>query len=56
MFTSAGFNEIKPVYANLNTNMFKIEGFQLPQPVGEGFTVRNTHAFQLILNIFNKVK
>jgi hypothetical protein len=35
--------------------MFKIEGFQLPQPVGEGFTVRNTHAFQLLLNIFNKV-
>lgn len=55
-FTAAGFNEMKPVYANLNTNMFKIDGFQVPQPAGLGRTVRNTHAFQLLLNIFNKAQ
>jgi hypothetical protein len=54
-FTAAGFTEMKPVCTNLNTNMFKIEGFQVPQPAGQGRTVRNTHAFQLLLSIFNKV-
>jgi hypothetical protein len=51
----AGFAEIKPVISNLNTNMFKIDGFQVPQPLGRGKTVRNTLAFQCLLNLFNKV-
>ena len=35
--------------------MFKIEGFQVPQPTGKGRTVRNPLAFQTIITIFNKV-
>lgn len=55
-FMSAGFNELKPSSSNINTNMFKIEGFQIPQPIGKGRTVRNTNAFQCLLNIFNKAQ
>ena len=51
----SGFVEIKPVVSNLNTNVFKIDGFQVPQPLGRGKTVRNTLAFQCLLNLFNKV-
>ena len=54
-FVTAGFIELKPSNPNLNTNMFKIDGFQLPQSQGRGRTVRNTHGFQSLLNIFNKV-
>jgi hypothetical protein len=52
-FCSAGFNELK--LNNSNIGMFKIEGFQVPQPCGKGRTVRNPLAFQTILTIFNKV-
>ena len=51
----SGFVEIKPIVSNLNTNVFKIDGFQVPQPLGRGKTVRNTLAFQCLLNLFNKV-
>ena len=51
----AGYIEIKPNVSNLNTNVFKIDGFQVPQPVGRGKTVRNPLAFQCLLNLFNKV-
>lgn len=54
-FVSAGSVELKPTSSNLNTNMFKIEGFQIPQPQGKGRTVRNTNAFQCLLHIFNRV-
>ena len=54
-FVSAGFTELKLTSSNLNTNMFKLEGFKMPEPQsGKGKTVRNTHAFQCLLNIFNK--
>ena len=55
-FASAGFYELKPTASNLNTNMFKIDGFQVPQPMGKGRTVRNTLAFQSLLNVFNKAQ
>lgn len=51
----SGYVELKPVVSNLNTNVFKIDGFQVPQPLGRGKTVRNTLAFQCLLNLFNKV-
>ncbi len=34
--------------------MFRIEGFQVPEPLGKGRTVRNPQVFQLLLNIFNR--
>lgn len=55
-FVYAGYNELKLSNSNVNTNMFKIEGFQIPQPMGKGRTVRNTHAFQCLLHIFNRVQ
>ncbi len=54
-FIAAGNTELKPSSANLGVNMFKIEGFQVPQPLGRGKTVRNPHVFQLLINLFNKV-
>ena len=54
-FTSAGFNELRPTAStNLGVNMFRIEGFQVPEPLGKGKTVRNPQVFQLFLNIFNR--
>ncbi|CAF0832439.1 unnamed protein product, partial [Brachionus calyciflorus] len=53
-FVSAGSIELKP--NSTNVNMFKIEGFQVPQPQGKGRTVRNIYAFQCLLHIFNRVQ
>jgi WD repeat and FYVE domain-containing protein 3 len=55
-FISAGSVELKPIGTNINTNIFKIEGFKVPQPIGKGRTLRNIHAFQCILNLFNKAQ
>ena len=52
-FSSAGHNELK--MNNSNISMFKIEGFEIPQPSGKGRTVRNPQTFQTLLNIFNRV-
>lgn len=53
-FIAAGFSELRPSGANLGVKMFKIEGFQVPEPLGKGRTVRNPQVFQLLLNIFNR--
>lgn len=36
--------------------MFQLIDFRMPQPQGRGRTIRNTTAFQCLLNIFNKSK
>jgi len=54
-FVAAGFSELKITSSNLNTNMFKLEGFKMPESQADkGRSVRNIHAFQCLLNIFNK--
>ena len=55
-FIAAGSNELKLSNSNLGINMFKIEGFQIPEPMGKGRTVRNTHVFQLLINVFNRAQ
>ena len=57
-FVSAGYSDIKLSNSNLNTSMFKLEGFKMPEPpqVSRGRTVRNTNAFQCLINIFNKAQ
>lgn len=53
-FVSSGSIELKPNSTNLA--MFKIDGFQMPQPHGKGRTVRNIYAFQCLLHMFNRVR
>ena len=53
-FTLAGFDELKISHANLNK--FKMDGFQMPEPKGEGKTIRNVHAFQAFIYLFNRAQ
>jgi hypothetical protein len=65
---SAGHAELKVGPSSASSTMFKMEGFQMPQPPPPpptpptptqsssraGRTVRNIYAFQCLVNIFNK--
>jgi hypothetical protein len=60
---SAGHTELKVGPSSASSTMFKVEGFQMPQPPSSspngansraGRTVRNIYAFQCLVNIFNK--
>jgi len=52
-FIAAGFNELKPSGTNLGINMFKIDGFQVPEPVGKGRTVSfGFELFLLLIDIY----
>lgn len=48
-FIAAGFNELRPSGANLGVNMFKIEGFQVPEPIGKGRTVSVINFYTLFV-------
>ena len=63
-FVAAGCSELKLSAASVSATMFKIEGFQMPQPSPpspantdrSGRTVRNIYAFQCLINIFNRAQ
>lgn len=48
---TAGYHEIRPVQT---TNLYTLPGFSLPQPMGEGCSVRNVQAFQVLEQVFIK--
>lgn len=44
---ACGFSELRPTRAN--TELFKLQGFVLPQPSTPGQAVRNVQAFQVCI-------
>ncbi|KAG1679752.1 WD repeat and FYVE domain-containing protein 3 [Nymphon striatum] len=48
-----GYIELKPSQASI-ASLYQISGFQLPQPLGQGISVRNIQAFQVLQSVFLK--